>query len=135
MNGPITPSEEDDYAELPCYQLKYSIAMEKKILAPDHCPHLSDAHLEQLRKDAKTLCGKDDELVEEICESMDQYYIYEMEMVNSGQDIFISAAVVRKLKEDIDLVALESHMSELLKEGDPIASLEKKLAALRSTYV
>ena len=109
--------------------------MEKKILAPDHCPHLSDAHLEQLRKDAKTLCGKDDELVEEICKSMGQYCIYEMRMLNSGQDIFISAAVVRNLQEDIDLVALESHMPELLKEGDPIAFFKKQLAALRSIYV
>ena len=127
------PSEEDDYAELPCYQLKYSIAMEKKILAPDHCPHLSDAHLEQLRKDAKTLCGKDDELVEEICKSMGRDRIYEMSMFHSGQDIFISAAIVRNLQEDINLEALESHMSELLKEGDPIVFLKKQLAALRST--
>ena len=129
------PADEDHDAEFPCYQLKYSISMEKKILPPDQCPHLKDAHLEQLRKDAKTLCGKDDELVEEICKSVGQYCTYEMRMLNSGQDIFISATVVRNLQEDIDLVALESHMPELLKEGDPIAFFKKQLAALRSIYV
>ena len=107
--------------------------MEKKILPPDHCPHLKDAHLEQLRKDAKNLCGKDDELVEEICKSMGRDRVYEMSMFHSGQDIFISAAIVRNLQEDINLEALESHMSELLKEGDPIAFFKKQLAALRST--
>ena len=127
------PADEDHDAEFPCYQLKYSISMEKKILPPDHCPHLKDAHLEQLRKDAKTLCGKDDELVEEICKSMGRDRVYEMSMFHSGQDIFISATIVRNLQEDINLEALESHMSELLKEGDPIAFFKKQLAALRST--
>ena len=36
--------------------------------------------------------------------------------------------VLRKFKEDVDLEALEDHMVELLKEGDPIVYLKKKLA-------
>ena len=128
------PSEEDDYAELPCYQLKYSIAMDEKILPPEYgCeiiqwPHLTEAHLEQLRKDVEILCGKDEELAEDICKTLHLYRPYEIGMLHSGQDIFISAGIVRKFKEDIDLEALESRMVELLKEGDPLTYLKKKLA-------
>ena len=131
------------------YTLKYSIKMNKNesaVSSTDDSDEeevpvdkkeeinqttIIDPHMELLKKDAATLCGENALLVEKICKKIyRKYSFYEMDMFTGGQDVFISAAIARLFKEDIELhTALAQFMKETWGTWDPHAIYRERLAA------
>ena len=59
-----------------------------------------------------------------------------MGMFTAGQDVFISAAIVRLFKEDIELhTALAQFMKETWGTWDPHAFYRERLAAEKKNYL
>ena len=65
-----------------------------------------------------------------------KYKNHEMGMFTAGQDVFISAAIVRLFKEDIELhTALAQFMKETWGTWDPHAFYRERLAAEKKNYL
>ena len=92
----------DDGSIAPVFTLKYSIAMDDKVCFDDDAPENS-AHLEQLREDIETLWGKNTQQTYNFYNQLQDWGPYETDLYLSGQDIFISASIVRAFKEKEDL--------------------------------
>ena len=119
-------TETFDDTSIACeFTLKYSIEMDEKICKSDYegencAPHLIYDHLELLREDVETLWGKSHQQTDKICESLQGMRPYEIDLFRLGQDIFISASIVREIKEGRDLcTAIIDSMEEILKVRNP----------------
>ena len=95
----------DDVSIARVYTLKYSIAMLKEICRSDYTCKYS-TQLEQLREDIETLWGENTQQTDKICGSLQGMGLYKTDLFPMGQDIFISARVVREFKEKCTALAI-----------------------------
>ena len=91
----------DDGSIAYAFLLKYSIAMDRRVCISDEfdCPPENSAHLGQLREDVETLWGKNTQRSYNFYASLQALGPYEIDLYGSGQDLFISASIVRAFKE------------------------------------
>ena len=76
--------------------------MEEKVCRSDYT-HENSAHLDQLREDIESLWGKNAQQTYNFWGTLQGMEPYETHLYASGQDIFISANIVREFKEREDL--------------------------------
>ena len=93
----------DDGSIATVFTLKYSIAMDRKVCISDDYAPENSTHLDQLREDIEILWGKNTQQTYNLYGSLQGVESYEIDLYGSGQDIFISASIVRAFKEEQDL--------------------------------